>query len=322
MPNVQWLRRIRNRLKSWRSNRSILRAYGTLHPARVQLGPNSHWIHLDPSDPRARKVLLADPLRRRFRINLRFWWLANEFWQPAVVVDVGLNYGEGLFSARYPGSVRAHGFEANPNLAPFLEQTRAEHPDADRIFLHFGVVSDVENQAVPFHIDTHWSGGSTAGGEARDPSRYQTQMVNSTTVDNALAADYRLIESGTLLFKVDVEGFEERVLSGMSKSLAAARNAVGLVEFSPTLLKSAKTDVARYWAWLAARFDRITFLRRTRLIDVSGRSFVAACATLGTDDPHGDLLLVKADAENRAREFLERLSSQTQFPSPPNKSKP
>jgi hypothetical protein len=53
--------------------------------------------------------------------------------RPQVTLDVGVNCGECLFSANYSDQTRSFGVEANPQLIPYIEQSRADHPSRNRM---------------------------------------------------------------------------------------------------------------------------------------------------------------------------------------------
>ena len=97
-----WLREL------WLSPR-VWRRYRTLRPHKVALPDVDAQIHIDPSDRRARKKLLYDPLRGRTNRNVRFWRDFCATLEPDLALDIGANYGECIFSTDY-GCDRADAF--------------------------------------------------------------------------------------------------------------------------------------------------------------------------------------------------------------------
>lgn len=231
----------------------ILLRYGTLSPTQVRIVGCDHWIHIDPDDRRAIKKFVHDPLRHRISPPLSFWrdFLAKLV--PAVAVDVGVNYGECLFGARYNPSTRVFGFEANPLLMPYLEKSREAHPDGANITLVQGLVSDRAATAVNFYADPSWSGTGSAVPALNEGSNIVTSEVAAHTLDSRIPLD--AVAGKPLLFKMDIEGFESRAIMGFDETLDAAELAVGLIEFDTTFIRAASEDPQRYFASLEERFD-------------------------------------------------------------------
>ena len=150
------------KLKSlWMSSRAILK-WGTAWPRKVQPAGCEIPITIDPHDRRARKRLIFDTLKRKLPRNRVFWNQACTQLRPDVALDVGANYGECLFTPNYDAGTRVFGFEANPDLIPFLEDSRSSHPAKERMSLHCGLVGNEHGGDGAFHIDTDWSGMSGA----------------------------------------------------------------------------------------------------------------------------------------------------------------
>ncbi len=183
--------------------------------------------------------------------------LVNHTWrriialtQPSLVLDIGANYGEIVFGTRYPDGSDIFVIEANPRLIPFLERSRATHPDAARIGVFNRAASD-QNGWVTFTIDEKWSGTSSVIGKVTDPSnrfkgdgpeRFHEVQIETTTV-SSLLADIPESQLRSLAFKIDVEGYEGRVLKGMADVLQRARCFVGIIEFDVGNLKRAGTGL-------------------------------------------------------------------------------
>ena len=149
---------IEGALKSLLLAPATLARFGTLRPTRVRLDGYNNWIHIDPSDRRSIKKFVHDPIRRRISPPLKYWRDFLIKVQPAVAIDVGVNYGECLFGAKYGANTKVYGFEANPRLAPYLKLSRNDHPNADNITIIEGLVSDTMAEAIPFYADPSWSG--------------------------------------------------------------------------------------------------------------------------------------------------------------------
>src|SRR5436190_3196432 len=210
-------RRLRNTIRRRIQLSAVKRRYGVERPSVVKLPGSNHPIHIDPQDPRAWKILAWAPLLGRLARNQTFWRQACGQLNPGLGLDIGLNFGECLFAADYGPRTELHAYEANPALKPYVSQSQAEHPARSQMKLHFGLVSDRPGPPQTFYIDQRWSGGSSAiaGLHPEEASRYQAVDVPVISVDSTLAQSPAARPGGTLVFKIDVEGYEFRVLEGM-----------------------------------------------------------------------------------------------------------
>lgn len=160
-------------------------------------------LHVDPSDARARLMS-----RERGAVDIdavRAWRSAVEEIEPTVVLDVGANYGEVAFSRRYGEGVEIHLVEANPRVARLLRrsaQTRGA-------IVHEVAASDRESAALlrTSRRSTGLSSLSEVGSGHDD-----TVEVQAVRLDELL----RFSPGMTAAIKVDVEGHEPEVLSGMA----------------------------------------------------------------------------------------------------------
>lgn len=232
---------------------ATLARYGTLMPNRVRLHGCSNWIHIDPNDRRAIKKFVHDPIRRRISPPLVFWRDFLVEIKPEIAIDVGVNYGECLFGARYEARTRVFGFEANPRLAPYLHQSRSDHPDAERISIIEGLVSDSIAEAVPFYADPSWSGTGSAVQSLNGGQNVVTSEIQARTIDSVVPRE--LAEGATLLFKMDIEGYESRAFGGFRETLDVVKLAVGLIEYDTTYIREAGVDPEDYFSALCERFD-------------------------------------------------------------------
>ena len=276
-----------NWIKSQRRDRVINRCFGQTHPTHVRVLESEHDLTIDPHDGRVRKILLYDTARGRRKTNQVFWLDAAAAFAPTIALDIGLNYGECLFAPRYPAGTKLHGFEANPGLMRYVDQTREYHPNASDIRLHQAAVSDVSGQTVHLAVNNQWSGSS----HLANADDGETVAVQSIRIDDAID---RPSAADRLLFKVDVEGFEPPVLRGMTETLAAAGASLGFVEFSPSLMTERGHDVAAYWEQLCESFAVFlcTHTGDAQPLPKQRWSDLAATHTFA----HADLILVGGDA--------------------------
>lgn len=276
-------------------NLRVLMRYGTTQPHVVQLPRCSHRVSVDPDDPRARKKLIADGARGKVARNQQFWREACRQLRPSIAIDVGVNYGECLFSADYDSTMRVIGIEANPELAAHLEASRKMHQDRHRIELHNALADECSGGWTDFFIDRDSSGGSTAGKGLSEqyPERYTQIAVPRVCLDELLQPSLEERLPGPILFKIDVEGFEFHVLKGMTQTFLANIDMIGLIEFDTRLLRAADTDPAELWSFIQEHFETHVFCGKFRMTCTSGMQFDELQPLLASQKNHTDVILVR-----------------------------
>ena len=227
--------------------------YGTTRPHRARLHQSDNWIYIDPDDPCAIKKVVQEPLRGKVSSNLIFWREFNAHLQPDLVVDVGLNYGECLFGTQYAANATLYGFEANPRLIPYLERSRQQHPAGARITLTHCLVADAPAEDVPFLVNPEWSGSSSAVRQMNATHRHIEFKLPARTLDALIPAP--VATGKTLLFKMDIEGYESRALAGFTATLARVQHAFGFIEFTPQFMQWAGVVPEAFFARLRAQFE-------------------------------------------------------------------
>jgi FkbM family methyltransferase len=270
--------------------------YGTLRPHKVKINECSNWIYIDPYDRRAIKKFIQDPIRKRISQPLIFWRDFLAKLQPSLAIDVGVNYGECLFGARYPASTSVFGFEANPKINVLLQKSRIDHPDASRIKIVASLVSDSIEEAVSFYHDPLWSGTGSAVQSLNDSANTVTSIISSLTIDSVIPSE--LATGATVLLKMDIEGYEPRAFGGMHQTLDAAQLVVGFIEFDTTFIREAGSDPGTFYQCLENRFN-IYFLLDWRLKKLKLAESFEALPVSRADDGriHTDLLLVTHGAD-------------------------
>ncbi|HVJ84311.1 MAG TPA: FkbM family methyltransferase [Caulifigura sp.] len=300
------IRRLRSAVKGRYQRYIVRRHYGVENPDVIQLPGSERQIHIDPADPRAWKILAMAPLFGRIARNQTYWQQACSQLAPSLGLDIGLNFGECLFSTEYSPQTELHGFEANPRLRHFVTKSRADHPAWRQMHLHFGLVSDMPADEATFYIDKRWSGGSTAiaGLKPQDSDRFELVKVPVLTVDNALASTRASRPGGSMVFKIDVEGYEFRVLQGMRKTLEAPRWAIGLIEFDTAMLKKAGESLEEYFEFLRQRFTIHAFLKGNRATPAPA-TWAEFSRVFRKPEFHTDLLLTAGEPDDRVLSFLK-----------------
>ncbi|MEZ4647979.1 MAG: FkbM family methyltransferase [Candidatus Eisenbacteria bacterium] len=271
--NVDWVYRLYGDL-------DLFRKHGSFRPTKAKILGSSNVLFADPTEPRGRG-LLRDSCAGQPEVKA-MWMRILERVRPDIVLDVGVNYGEFLFMPTYAAGTRIYGVEAAPALEPFLRRSRAHHPNRDQIELVFAAAGPEHGGTLVFHVDPASSGKSSVVVESEGGSSIDVE-VPCISIDGLLAPklDARKVEAAhsatadatrpTLAFKIDVESYEEEVLSGMSETLNAC-DAVGLIEFDPPRLLSLDRSPDRFLGALAERFSIWAVQRGSELRRIERRS--------------------------------------------------
>ncbi len=282
LQRVAWIKRLTDDVRLWRR-------HGRFSPERLQLPNSGSWMYVDPHENRGRAVLLCgaggQPLMKGI------WHRAVEAIRPTIVLDVGLNYGEFLFAEVYPDADRIIGIEANEHLRPWIERSRAAHPNAGRIETVFALAGDKLDEEGTFFVDPNWSGRSSAVLSATQPGLEQ-QRTRTVTIDSLLAE--RDLSQDRLIFKVDVEGYEPPVMRGMRHVASRCGQAFGFAEFNSRFIERLGVDADVYLGELAENFHIFPLDARGRAARINQPTLAELRRVLGCQDVETDLVLASS----------------------------
>lgn len=303
-------KKVENTFKTSILNGLTILRWGTLRPTHVCPPGGASKVCINPDDALARKKLVHDTLRRKMRFHRAFWKQMCEQSGCNLALDVGVNYGECLFTPAYPPTTTAVGYEANPQIEPYLKQSKALHPQSDQIHLCPALVGESHGGEADFHIDTLWSGSSSAAKLFDDAGRYQVTSRPCVSVDGQIS-ELGLSPKG-IVFKIDVEGYESYVLKGMMRTLAKTTWAIGLIEFNPVFASAAGVDVRAYYDRLQSAFHVYGVSHHGKVVDLQGQG-IQAVGVNPTDDPavqpstkqpFPDLILTKGRLPDVVEQFI------------------
>lgn len=139
-------------------------------------------------------------------------------------------------------------------------------------------------------IDDTYSGISSVSDGADDPISKQSHISKLTlpmyTVDRILSEQDPTNPPQTVVFKIDVEGYEGHVLRGMEETLTKCQDAMGVLEFDTEYLQRAGTSPEAVLETLH-RTGFVAELNESGEIDLSGETLIAR---VKTSKVHTDLL--------------------------------
>lgn len=141
------------------------------------------------------------------------------------ILDIGANRGEfALAAAALDPDSKIISFEPNPNVVAILEQDIARNGISNIEVRPYGL-SD-RNDTLSLHVPLDNSGAASFGGA--DSQAYVVDVP-------VFVGDEVLPDLSPELVKIDVEGFEGRVVKGLEKLIARSRPII-ISEFCPVTL--------------------------------------------------------------------------------------
>jgi FkbM family methyltransferase len=297
--------------KAKKSLRSIIRKhYNTSTPNFASICYGLRRISINPADRRVQSQLLRHGVRHMTKIQALIYTFVSRF-KPELFVDVGVNYGECLFGLPFNSKTKIVGFEANPNLLPYIEKSKIYNDDLD-VRLVSCACSDVADQPISFFINNRWSGNSTAVPDPQNmggPDLTEVQ-VSTTTLDKELLGI--VPADSTVFVKVDVEGFEPKVILGAKQFNDSVKNLVYLIEFDTSFLERGELPPEKFFLRLAEEFT-IYLAQRGAVARIGSYEELSGLADARARI-HCDFLLVRSQdpsfLEAFEREFLGRRISE------------
>lgn len=253
---------------------------------KVQIGTTPYAIYVDQHDQRAQWLIKAKGMTQPEITE--FWRRSVMSLKPKIVLDIGMNYGEILFSTEYESTTKIIGIEANEDLEPFIKKSISNHPNSDQIQTIFALASNEEKGQHPFFVSSKWTGTSSAilNGDSR---YYKRKSVQSITVDSILVSSDSINEN--VLFKIDVEGYEDKVMKGMASVLNDANHAIGCIEFASAAMKKAGSNLQEFLDWLTTSFSIHINGCNNSLFALSQPSLAKLQEYYQKDEFHTDLFL-------------------------------
>ncbi len=266
----------------------IFLKYKTLNMSKIPneiVLPSSNTIFVNSEENRGRALLIKNGMTSK-RLTI-FWKKAVNEYSPDLVIDVGVNYGECIFSTNYPTHTQIYGIEANRDLLKYIHQSREVHPNKVQIKIFNVFAADKEDEKT-FFVDKHWSGTSSAAYRPAHDMVEQT-TVSSVTIDSLVEED---VTNKNILFKVDVEGYEAFVLRGMTELIQKSSSVLGFIEFNSEYIEKSGVNVNDFLQFLQQHFSVFIYTQND-LVNGSQLTLSELHKLFGSDYVHTDMILVK-----------------------------
>jgi FkbM family methyltransferase len=284
------LRMWENYPRSWKFliDLGIVLKYKTLNTSKIPneiVLPSSNTIFVNSEENRGRALLISNGITQKRLTS--FWITAVNVLSPDLVIDVGVNYGECIFSTNYPTHTQIYGIEANRDLLKYIQQSRGVHPNKAQIKI-FNVFAADKEEEKTFYVDKHWSGTSSAAYRPAHDMIEQTSVC-SVTIDSLVEED---VTNKNILFKVDVEGYDAFVLKGMTELIQNSASALGFIEFNSEYIEKSGVNVNDFLRFLQQHFS-VYIYNKNELVNGSQLTLSDLQKQFGSSYVHTDMILVK-----------------------------
>ena len=202
----------------------------------------------------AYKYLLEDPFARLVKAR-------PELFTGGDVIDVGANIGytATVFARAVDAAHRVHAFEPEDRNFRWLEHTIERLKLGDRIVAHHVAVGAHDGVIDLWKNDAHHADHRIATEQLRASITEPTLRVPITTIDTHVQ------HSGwqpVSFIKIDVQGFEPEVLSGMRETIARNARLHVAIEFMPAGIEELGFDASAFLQDLDRTFPRLAILER------------------------------------------------------------
>jgi len=212
-------------------------------PERVQVGPAI--LHLDLDDP----VLSGALTLRVFELSELFFFQKNCH-GGMTFVDIGANVG--LYTALAMHQLDSTGrivtFEPHPQSYAFLQKNISTNQTGARSCprvdaLNMAAAPERGRQELRLNPENHADNRLYQGTYQGKIEHWDVLPVESRPVDDVLA---ELGIEEVNFVKIDIQGYEQKAISGFQNTLARSQNVILMSEFWPKGLKEAGGSATEY----------------------------------------------------------------------------
>jgi FkbM family methyltransferase len=213
-------------------------------------------------------------LTRRYEVE-EFSLMQKFLWTGQTIVDVGANVGYTTrFFARAVGTTgKVHAFEPNPIIFPLLKRNVAKFKQVSVSNLG---LSSTNGEFPLFLAGNNHSVACFAESYPATHLAYRQNETMATVPARVVAGDEFFSREGIDqidLIKIDVEGWELDVLSGLEKTIARSANPTILCEFNPAAQECAGHAPRELLDWLSDRQFALTYIAEGELRPLAPASF-------------------------------------------------
>ena len=212
-------------------------------PETIQVGPAT--LHLDPNDP-----VVSGALTLRVYEHSEQALFAKYLHGDMTLVDIGANLG--LYTVASMHHLDAGGrivaFEPHPKTYEFLQKSVAANQTNGRACprvdtFNLAATPEPSRQELRLNPENRGDNRTYHGTYQGKMEEWNTLPVEGRPVDDVLA---ELGIDEVNFVKIDIQGYEQKAISGFQKTLARSQNVILLSEFWPKGLEEAGGGATEY----------------------------------------------------------------------------
>ena len=212
-------------------------------PETIQVGPAT--LHLDPNDP-----VVSGALTLRVYEHSEQALFAKYLHGDMTLVDIGANLG--LYTVVSMHHLDAGGrivaFEPHPKTYEFLQKSVAANQTNGKIcprvdIFKLAATPEPSTQELRLNPENRGDNRTYHGTYQGKTEEWDTLPVEGRPVDDVLA---ELGIDEVNFVKIDIQGYEQKAISGFQKTLACSQNVILLSEFWPKGLKESGGGAIEY----------------------------------------------------------------------------
>ena len=212
-------------------------------PETIQVGPAT--LHLDPNDP-----VVSGALTLRVYEHSEQALFAKYLHGDMTLVDIGANLG--LYTVVSMHHLDAGGrivaFEPHPKTYEFLQKSVAANQTNGKIcprvdIFKLAATPEPSTQELRLNPENRGDNRTYHGTYQGKTEEWDTLPVEGRPVDDVLA---ELGIDEVNFVKIDIQGYEQKAISGFQKTLARSQNVILLSEFWPKGLKESGGGAIEY----------------------------------------------------------------------------
>ncbi|WP_449539515.1 hypothetical protein [Ferdinandcohnia sp. Marseille-Q9671] len=237
---------------------------------KVTIGDSKNVMYVNEKTNKGRQLIACHGIVQPKVADV--WQAASLHFSPELVLDLGVGYGDILFSTDYHKNAKVIGFEEQEEYEAYHNRSKAEHSNGDQITFIYG-------------------NGVRAG---LDSLKTDVEQINR------------------LLFKINVNGNEPEALKGLEPLIKGCNEVVGILDFNSIYLNDSSKNIDEYLTYLDNKFDVYVLKTSTKLIKLLPLSFPILKRTFKKPYIVTDFLLVSNPklvnllGFRRSRNYLDR----------------
>lgn len=276
--------------------------YGTNTPFFSFINNGLRKISVNPYDDRVKKVLINKGICYYSKVPNFIYNIISKM-PVKYFLDIGVNYGECLFSIPFHSETIVMGYEANVQLKKYLDKSITYNDDIQSLRISFSAVTNTYGEKLNLNVDNNWSGKSSLFSNGKTESNDSIE-VKTTTIDSELK---NIDKEALVLIKIDIQGAEPLAFEGAKSTNDSINNIIYIMEFDQDHLNMSGFDSKLFFSKLIEKFAvyKLTsrIIQPIRNFEELNKIYKGEENKPISENKHCDLVLLKLDDEKIKCDF-------------------